>query len=86
MERPNVPQALGIARKLGWQFDIMSTTFFVSRRKLRPAARSRHAAVAGRLFISLARTPTTPRIISRSDGSRGRGGYAGDDLERMSNA
>src|SRR6266850_6220265 len=33
MERPNVPQALGIARKLGWQFDIMSTSFFVSRRK-----------------------------------------------------
>ena len=25
METPNVPKALAIARKLGWQFDIMST-------------------------------------------------------------
>src|SRR5262249_50756689 len=28
MEIPNVPQALAIARTLGWQFDIMSTSFF----------------------------------------------------------
>jgi len=55
MERPNVPQALGIARKLGWQFDIMSTSFFVSRRKLRPAARSGMPLWQDRLFISLAR-------------------------------
>jgi len=55
MERPNVPQALGIARKLGWQFDIMSTSFFVSRRKLRPAARSSMPMWQDRLFISLAR-------------------------------
>jgi KUP system potassium uptake protein len=55
MERPNVPQALGIARKLGWQFDIMSTSFFVSRRKLRPAARSGMPMWQDRLFISLAR-------------------------------
>ncbi len=27
MESPNVPKALVIARKLGWQFDIMSTSF-----------------------------------------------------------
>jgi KUP system potassium uptake protein len=55
MERPNVPQALGVARKLGWQFDIMSTSFFVSRRKLRPAARSGMPKWQDRLFISLAR-------------------------------
>jgi KUP system potassium uptake protein len=55
MERPNVPQALGIARKLGWQFDIMSTSFFVSRRKLRPAARSSMPLWQDRLFISLSR-------------------------------
>jgi KUP system potassium uptake protein len=35
MESPNVPRALVIARKLGWQFDIMSTSFFVSRRSLK---------------------------------------------------
>jgi KUP system potassium uptake protein len=55
MERPNVPNALAIARKLGWQFDIMSTSFFVSRRKLRPAARSGMPRWQDRLFISLAR-------------------------------
>ena len=32
MESPNIPRALAIARKLGWQFDIMSTSFFLSRR------------------------------------------------------
>src|SRR5690606_9202491 len=40
METPNVPQALAIARKQGWQFDIMSTSFFLSRRTLRPSAHS----------------------------------------------
>ena len=40
MESPNVPKALVIARKLGWQFDIMATSFFVSRRSLKPSARS----------------------------------------------
>jgi KUP system potassium uptake protein len=55
MERPNVPQALAIARKLGWQFDIMSTSFFLSRRSLRPAARSGMPRWQDRLFIMLAR-------------------------------
>src|SRR5216684_5341196 len=40
MESPNVPKALAIAKKLGWQFDIMSTSFFLSRRALKPAAHS----------------------------------------------
>src|SRR5262245_59927316 len=40
MDDPSVPKALAIARKLGWQFDIMSTSFFLSRRALKPAARS----------------------------------------------
>ena len=39
METPNVPKALAVARKLGWTFDIMSTSFFLSRRTLKPAAR-----------------------------------------------
>ena len=32
METPNVPRALALCRKLGWKFDIMSTSFFLSRR------------------------------------------------------
>jgi len=55
MEVPNVPQALAVARRLGWQFDIMSTSFFLSRRALRPAARSGMPRWQDRLFIWLAR-------------------------------
>jgi len=54
METPNVPKALGIARKLGWQFDIMSTSFFLSRRSLRPAAHSGMPRWQDQLFIHLA--------------------------------
>ena len=32
IETPNIPKALALARKLGWKFDIMSTSFFLSRR------------------------------------------------------
>jgi len=55
MERPNVPNALAIARKLGWTFDIMSTSFFLSRRALKPAARSGMPRWQDHLFIMLAR-------------------------------
>ncbi|HET7382222.1 MAG TPA: potassium transporter Kup [Pseudolabrys sp.] len=55
METPNVPKALAIARKLGWQFDIMSTSFFLSRRSLKPAAHSGMPRWQDRLFISLTR-------------------------------
>jgi KUP system potassium uptake protein len=56
METPNVPKALAIARKLGWQFDIMSTSFFLSRRALRPAVRSGMPRWQDRLFIGLAKS------------------------------
>jgi KUP system potassium uptake protein len=55
METPNVPKALAIARKAGWHFDIMSTSFFLSRRTLRPAVRSGMPRWQDRLFIVLAR-------------------------------
>ena len=56
METPNVPKALAIARKLGWQFDIMSTSFFLSRRALKPAAHSGMPRWQDHLFIWLSRT------------------------------
>lgn len=55
MEQPNVPKALAVARKLGWTFDIMSTSFFLSRRLLKPAAQSGMPRWQNRLFISLSR-------------------------------
>jgi len=56
METPNVPKALAIARKLGWQFDIMSTSFFVSRRSLKPSKQSGMPTWQDRLFIALSRS------------------------------
>jgi len=56
MEQPNVPKALAIARKHGWQFDIMSTSFFLSRRTLRPSPQSGMPTWQDHLFIWLARS------------------------------
>ena len=56
METPNVPRALAIARKLGWTFDIMSTSFFLSRRALKPAAQSGMPIWQDRLFIAMAKS------------------------------
>ena len=56
METPNVPKALAIARKQGWHFDIMSTSFFLSRRALKPAVHSGMPGWQDRLFINLARS------------------------------
>src|SRR5690606_3688692 len=44
MEEPNVPKALVLARRLGWQFDIMSTSFFLSRRTIKLGG---HGSVLG---------------------------------------
>ena len=54
LEAPNVPKALAIARKLGWTFDIMSTSFFLSRRSVRPDPRSGMPVWQDKLFIFLA--------------------------------
>jgi KUP system potassium uptake protein len=56
METPNVPKALAIARRQGWHFDIMSTSFFLSRRALKPAAHSGMPRWQDRLFIGLAKS------------------------------
>ena len=55
MDSPNVPKALAIARKQGWSFDIMSTSFFLSRRSVRADPRSGMPTWQDRLFILLAR-------------------------------
>jgi KUP system potassium uptake protein len=56
METPNIPKALALARKLGWKFDIMSTSFFLSRRSLKLGAKSGPLRFwQDRIFIRLAR-------------------------------
>jgi KUP system potassium uptake protein len=56
MEQPNVPKALALARKQGFQFDIMSTSFFLSRRALKPSPQSGMPGWQDHLFIWLARS------------------------------
>jgi len=55
METPHLPKALAIVRKEGLSFDIMSTTFFLSRRSLKASATSGMPLWQDRLFIILAR-------------------------------
>ena len=56
METPNIPKALAIARRQGWSFDIMSTSFYLSRRALKPAQRSALPRWQDYLFIAMARS------------------------------
>jgi KUP system potassium uptake protein len=53
MEEPNVPRALALCRKQGWKFDIMSTSFFLSRRSIRRSADSDLPLWQDKLFIAL---------------------------------
>jgi KUP system potassium uptake protein len=56
METPNVPKALPACRAQGWRLDIMHTSFFFSRRALRPSAHSTMPGWQDKLFIRLARS------------------------------
>lgn len=56
MQQPNIPRALAICRKLGWKFDIMTTSFFLSRRSLKASRHSGMPMWQDKLFILLART------------------------------
>jgi KUP system potassium uptake protein len=55
MESPNVPKALALCRKAGLAFDIMSTSFFLSRRHLRGAAIPTMSRWRRKLYMILAR-------------------------------
>ncbi|WP_246661491.1 MULTISPECIES: potassium transporter Kup [unclassified Tardiphaga] len=56
MESPNIPKELVACRRLGLKFDVMSTSFFLSRRSLRPSENSVMPMWQDNLFISLARS------------------------------
>jgi KUP system potassium uptake protein len=56
MEAPNIPRGLALLRKQGFKFDIMSTSFFVSRRSIRPTSRSSMPRWQDKLFISLSKS------------------------------
>ncbi len=58
METPNVVKALTEARKHGLKFDIMKTSFFLSRRTIVPSQKSGMPLWQDHLFIFLARNAT----------------------------
>ena len=60
METQNVSHVLGLMRKAGHKFDIMSTSFYLGRRKLVPDAQSGMPMWQDRLFIALANLATDP--------------------------
>ena len=59
METPNIPRALVLAKQLGMKFDIMSTSFFLSRRTLIPSARKGLPFWQDRIFIALAKNASS---------------------------
>jgi KUP system potassium uptake protein len=60
MQSHNVSQALAYLRKTGFKFDIMSTSFYLGRRKLVPDAASGMPMWQDRLFIAMANAATDP--------------------------
>ncbi len=55
METPSIPRVLALCRKRDLNIDIGATSFFLSRRSLRPKASSEMPKWQEKLFISLAR-------------------------------
>lgn len=60
MEQPNVPKALGVCRKQGLKFDIMSTSFFLGRRSVVASATEGMPLWQDRLYIFLMRNAANP--------------------------
>lgn len=58
MESPNVPKGLAMLRKQGFKFDIMSTSFFLSRRSIKASPQSGMPVWQDNLFISLTKSAT----------------------------
>ncbi|WP_029417231.1 potassium transporter Kup [Brevundimonas bacteroides] len=60
MESPVVPRALSQCRKQGLKFDIMSTSFFLGRRSVVPAANQGMPLWQDKLYIFLMRNAANP--------------------------
>lgn len=58
METPNVPKGLALARKKGCVFEIMTTSFFLSRRHLIASPDPQMPGWQDQIFIALARNAT----------------------------
>jgi KUP system potassium uptake protein len=65
MESPNVPKALGLCRKHGLKFDIMSTSFFLGRRSVVPSAQAGMPLWRDRLYIYMLKNAANPTEFFR---------------------
>jgi KUP system potassium uptake protein len=70
MQSHNVSQALAQLRKSGFKFDIMSTSFYLGRRKLIPDADSGMPMWQDRLYIALAGVAIDPTDYFRLPANR----------------
>lgn len=69
-EEPDVPKALLLCRKLGWKFDIMSTSFILSQRSLKLSRNRLMPGWQSLLFFYLARNATRSSDYFRIPASR----------------
>ena len=60
METPNVSRALSLARREGLKFDVMTTSFFLGRRRLVPGARAGLPLMLDRIYVALSRVAADP--------------------------
>jgi KUP system potassium uptake protein len=65
MESPNVPKALGLCRKHGLKFDIMSTSFFLGRRSVVPSANAGMPLWQDRIYIYMLKNAANPTEFFR---------------------
>jgi len=70
METPNLPEALATCRREGLKFDIMSTTFFLSRRSLVASPSSGMPLWQDNLFIFMYRNAGSPADFFRLPAGR----------------
>jgi KUP system potassium uptake protein len=59
METPSVPKVLTLCRQHGLRLELMTTSFFLSRRSIRPSAAYGMPLWQDHLFIRLAREAAT---------------------------
>ena len=59
MESPDVPSALMRCKKFGESFDMMETTFYLSRETIVPSMKRRMAPLRARLFALMSRNATS---------------------------
>jgi KUP system potassium uptake protein len=81
MESPNIPKGLGILRKQGFKFDIMSTSFLPVAPLDQAIGQFRHAALAGQaVHLDGTQRHRCHQLLPDPDRTRGRGRHAGDRL------